>query len=85
MALGRVFVSSVFGGMLDLRQAAAGAVRLAGLEPVLTEQHVAPPDTVRDLLEKEIEGCDTYLGLFDTRRGTVPPAAESFCPRGVAP
>jgi len=31
MRLGRVFVSSVFGGMLDLRQTAADAAALLGL------------------------------------------------------
>ena len=36
MELGRVFISSVFGGMLDRRQLAANAARLVGLEPVLT-------------------------------------------------
>jgi hypothetical protein len=73
MALGRVFISSVFGGMLDLRQTAADAVRLAGLDFVLTEDLVAQPGTVRDALRREIEGCDTYVGLFDRRRGSVPP------------
>jgi len=73
MTLGRVFVSSVFGGMLDLRQTAAAAVRLAGLDPVLTENLVAQPGTVQAALRREIESCDTYLGLFDRRQGTVPP------------
>ncbi|NJL26769.1 MAG: DUF4062 domain-containing protein, partial [Thermoanaerobaculia bacterium] len=44
--LGRVFVSSVFGGMLDLRREAAEAAELLGLAPVLTEQHVAQPGAV---------------------------------------
>ncbi len=73
MRLGRVFVSSVFGGMLDLRRSAADAVALLGLDPVLTEEHVAQPDTVRDALAREIAGSDIYLGLFARRRGTVPP------------
>lgn len=71
MELGRVFLSSVFGGMLDLRGLAAEAARLVGLEPVLTEKLVAQAGSVRALLEKEIELCDTYVGLFDRRRGTV--------------
>ncbi len=66
--------SSVFGGLLDLRAAAATAARLAGLEPVLTETHIAQPTAVRDALVRELAACDTYLGLFDQRRGTVPPA-----------
>jgi tetratricopeptide (TPR) repeat protein len=72
MDLGRVFISSVFGGMLDLRQLAADAARLVGLEPILTELHAAQAGNVRDALSREIEHCDTYVGLFDTRRGTVP-------------
>ena len=72
MELGRVFISSVFGGMLDLRQLAADAARLVGLEPVLTERQVAKAGAVRDALAHEIERCDTYVGLFDRRRGTVP-------------
>jgi tetratricopeptide (TPR) repeat protein len=74
MILGRVFVSSVFGGMLDLRQVAGEAARLAGLSPVLTETLVAQPKAVQERLRTEIESCDTYVGLFDRRRGTVPPA-----------
>ena len=76
MRLGRVFVSSVFGGMLDLRQRAAEAARLLGLEPVLTEEHVAQPGTVRAALAREIARSDTYVGLFDKpkrvgRRGNI--------------
>jgi hypothetical protein len=73
MQLGRVFISSVFGGMLDLRKTAAQAARLVGLDPVLTEHHIAQPGSVRESLEREIAACDTYVGLFDRRRGTVPP------------
>src|SRR5882724_4347664 len=74
MRLGRVFVSSVFGGMSELRQRAADAARLLGLEAVLTEGHVAQPGTVRDALAREIALADLYVGLFDRRRGTVPDA-----------
>jgi tetratricopeptide (TPR) repeat protein len=74
MPLGRVFVSSVFGGMLELRQRAAAAARLLGLDPVLTETHVAQPGAVRDALKREIALADLYVGLFDRRRGTVPPS-----------
>jgi tetratricopeptide (TPR) repeat protein len=77
MDLGRVFISSVFGGMLDLRDLAAKAARLVGLEPVLTERHVAQAGTVQERLAKEIALCDTYVGLFDRRRGTVPDGTDS--------
>jgi tetratricopeptide (TPR) repeat protein len=77
MELGRVFVSSVFGGMLDLRKLAADAARLVGLEPVLTELHAAQKGSVRDALVREIERCDTYVGVFDKRRGTVPSGTDS--------
>ena len=76
MELGRVFLSSVFGGMLDLRGLAAEAARLVGLEPVLTEKLVAQAGSVRALLEKEIALCDTYVGLFALRRGTVPDGTD---------
>jgi hypothetical protein len=72
MRLGRVFISSVFGGLVDLRAQAAAAARLAGLEPVLTEYQIAQPGPVREALSREIASCDTYVGLFDTRRGSVP-------------
>ena len=55
MELGRVFVSSVFGGMRDLRQLAANAARLARLEPVLTERQVAQAGAVRDALARETQ------------------------------
>jgi hypothetical protein len=74
MLLGRVFISSVFGGLLDLRAAAAAAAKLAGLDPVLTETQIALPAAVRDALARELGACDTYLGLFHQRRGTVPEA-----------
>jgi hypothetical protein len=47
MDLGRVFISSVFGGLLDRRALAADAARLVGLEPVLTERHVAQAAAVQ--------------------------------------
>ncbi len=77
MELGRVFISSVFGGMLDLRERAAGASRLIGLEPVLTERHIAQAGAVKDNLAREIEACDIYVGVFDKRRGTIPPSGTS--------
>ena len=73
MRLGRVFVSSVFGGMLDLRQAAAEAAALLGLEPVLTERHVAQPEAVRTALARELALCDTYVGLFVSWRARCRP------------
>jgi tetratricopeptide (TPR) repeat protein len=72
MQLGRVFISSVFGGLLELRATAAAAARLAGLDPVLTELHVAQPQSVREALARELAACDSYVGLFNRRRGTVP-------------
>ncbi|HBL31760.1 MAG TPA: hypothetical protein DD490_33470, partial [Acidobacteria bacterium] len=83
MQLGRVFISSVFGGMLDLREVAAEAARLVGLEPVLTEHHVAQPGAVRDRLTREIAACDTYVGLFDRRLGTVPAGSDEDRPRAI--
>jgi hypothetical protein len=44
---------------------------------VLTEAQIAQPTTVRDALARELGHCDTYLGLFDRRRGTVPPAGTA--------
>jgi hypothetical protein len=42
MDLGRVFVSSVFGGMLDLRDLAADAARLVGLERTGRKSSIFP-------------------------------------------
>jgi tetratricopeptide (TPR) repeat protein len=69
--LGRVFVSSVFRDMLPLRASVADAARRVGLEPVLTEKFVAGPAAVAGVLESEIRGCDTYVGIFGLQRGTV--------------
>jgi Domain of unknown function (DUF4062) len=79
MQLDRVFISSVFGGMLDLRDTAARAARLVGLEPVLTEQ-VAQPGSVREALGREIAACDTYVGLFDRRLRPTAGASSSSTP-----
>jgi tetratricopeptide (TPR) repeat protein len=70
--LGKVFISSVFGGMLDLRALAARSAELLGFSAVLTERQIAQAGAVADALTREIEACDTYIGLFDRRRGTVP-------------
>ena len=72
MELGRVFISSVFGGMLDLRKKATEATKLIELEPVLAEDHIAQPGAVKDALTRGIESCDIYVGVFDKRRGTIP-------------
>src|SRR5262245_41164889 len=69
---GRVFISSVFGGFAELRAAAAAAVRLLDLEPVLPERRIALTSSVKEELEQEIARCDAYVGLFGQRRGTVP-------------
>jgi hypothetical protein len=53
MPLGRVFISSVFGGLFDLRAASAAAARLAGLDVVL-ETQIAQPIAVRDALTREV-------------------------------
>src|SRR5262245_10186033 len=73
MQLGRVFISSVVGGMMHLRKTAAEAARLVGLVPVEAELHIAQTGPVRDTLARELAACDTYVGMFGRRRGTVPP------------
>jgi hypothetical protein len=65
MQLGRVFISSVFGGMMPLRKTAAEAARLVGLVPVGAEDHIAQTGNVRDTLARELAACDTYVGMFD--------------------
>lgn len=81
--LGRVFISSVFGGMMDLRELAGEMTRHIGLEPVLAEQIPANPESVRSKLQSLIEGCDTYVGVFDTRRGTVPEGQDAETARAI--
>jgi hypothetical protein len=73
--LGRVFISSAFRDMMDLRDAAAEALKLAGMESVPAEDHVAQTGPVRDTLACEIRHYDTYVGIFDKNRGTVPPGS----------
>lgn len=70
--LGRVFISSVFRGLKELREMAAEAIGQLGFEAVLTERLLASDTSVADSLEREIRHCDTYVGLFSRRRGTVP-------------
>lgn len=54
-----------------------------GLEPVLTERQLALTSSVRDALAREIAVCDTYVGLFDRRRGTVPVGSAEDDPRSI--
>jgi tetratricopeptide (TPR) repeat protein len=70
--LGSVFVSSVFGGMKTLRERVERAARTLGLEPVMSEQLVAQSADVATVLRRTLTSCDTYVGLFSHRRGTVP-------------
>ncbi|HEX4952700.1 MAG TPA: tetratricopeptide repeat protein [Thermoanaerobaculia bacterium] len=76
--LGRVFVSSVFGGMLELRREAAELIRGLGLEPVLMEDALAHDLAVGARLEAELASCDLYVGVFDKESATVPPGGRSI-------
>ncbi len=44
---------------------------------------MAQPGSVRDALAREIAACDTYVGLFDRRRGTVPKGSEEDRSRAI--
>jgi hypothetical protein len=48
MDLGRVFIASAFGGLLDRRELAADAVKLVDLGPRLTEYRAAQAGSVRE-------------------------------------
>ncbi|MCE7939887.1 MAG: DUF4062 domain-containing protein, partial [Chloroflexi bacterium CFX6] len=69
---GRVFVSSVFGGMLDVRRRVEQACAGLGFTPVMAEDLLAESTDVAGVLEREIARSDTYVGVFARRRGTVP-------------
>jgi hypothetical protein len=77
MELGRVFISSVFGGMLDLRRKAAESARLIGLEPVLTERHIAQAGAVKDALAP----CRSHRDAGPRRR----PARRGHAERHLGP
>lgn len=62
--------------MEDLRRLAGEAAQRLDLDPVLTEKRPALSQAVKDRLAEEIASCDTYVGVFDRRRGTVPKAKE---------
>jgi tetratricopeptide (TPR) repeat protein len=70
--LGTVFVSSVFGGLLARRQQVKAAAGLLGFEALLPEDYTALPRDVASTLALSLAGCDTYVGLFAWRRGTLP-------------
>lgn len=73
--LARVFVSSAFRGRMEDRRRIAEAAGLAGFEVSLTELLVSGSRPVREVIEAELEDCDTYVGLFGERRGTLLEAA----------
>ncbi|MEA2604949.1 MAG: hypothetical protein QOF89_5941 [Acidobacteriota bacterium] len=83
MELGRVFISSVFGGMLDRRELAANAARLVGLEPVLTEHHVARAGDRTRPAGREIVRSGPADRQGGVRRRVV--GALVFQPRRVGP
>ncbi|MCU0867381.1 MAG: CHAT domain-containing protein, partial [Planctomycetes bacterium] len=68
----RVFVSSVFRGMADLRNLVEEACEGLGFHAVLTEKVAHPHGSIAGFLDSEIVNCDTYVGLFARSRGTVP-------------
>jgi tetratricopeptide (TPR) repeat protein len=75
--LGRVFISSAFRGMGPLRQRVAETARSLGITPVLTEALVGQPESVAEVLARELAACDTYVGLFAWWRGSVPSGVDA--------
>jgi len=59
--LSRLFVSSAFADMLDLRQRVAAVTVSLGFTPALTERFVAHGTAVAERMEREIARCDTYV------------------------
>lgn len=69
MAVPSVFVSSVVGGLEDVRAAAAVAVRKLGMHPILSENAAAAPEPPRRALLDQVAGADYYLLLLGARYG----------------
>lgn len=69
--------------MEEVRELAGEAARRLDLDPVLTEKRPALSSAVKEQLAEEIAGSDTYIGVFDRRRGTVPKTKANKDPRAI--
>jgi hypothetical protein len=78
MALVRVFISSVRGGLEAERDALPGLVKAIGHEPVRFEDFTAQPDPSRQACMDGVDGSDAYMLLLGPRYGhTFPDTGQS--------
>lgn len=67
----RVFISSVMGGMADLRQALADAIRTAGATPVYFEDFGGRDDDPEAAYLGEVASATIYLGILGRDYGRL--------------
>lgn len=78
LALVRVFISSVRGGLEAERDALPGLVKAIGHEPVRFEDFTAQPDPSRQACMDGVDSSDAYLLLLGPRYGhTFPDTGQS--------
>lgn len=69
MAVDAVFISSVVGGLEDVRAAAAAAVSASGLHPIRSEELSADPASSQRALLDQVAAAEYYLLLLGARYG----------------
>lgn len=77
----RVFISSVMKGYEQERQAVRDAIEAletsgVAARPVMAEQFSANPDPPRELIFRELDASDAYVGILGRRYGYVNPQTD---------
>jgi hypothetical protein len=72
-----VFVSSTFLDLRDHRQLVLDVILRLGMQPLAMEFFGADPSEPKDLLRREVEACDIFIGIYAHRYGYIPPAGTA--------
>jgi hypothetical protein len=68
----KIFVSSTMNDLRNLRKKVADIVTESENTPLIAE-NVMDLGSPKEVIERKIDECDRYLGIFDKRWGYVPP------------
>ena len=66
----KFFISSVIEGLEKERKAVADIIRRDHVAK-MSEKFLGN-ESSKELIKRELRGCDCYIGIFDKRWGTVP-------------
>ena len=71
--MARIYLSSTFADLVQVRAAALSTLRRAGHEPVAMEDYASADQRPLDKCLADVAACDIYVGIVAWRFGHVPP------------